>query len=63
MKDCWAMGQDKKRKRVKRHIPSQWCQDKPVKDRMYLNEVTRMRLGVAVVRHFLGEQERNGILS
>ena len=62
VKDCWALGQEKKRKRVKRHIFSQWCQDKPVKDRMYLNEVMKVRLGVAIVRHFQGEKERNGVL-
>ena len=57
-----ALGQEKKRKRVKRHIFSQWCEDKPVKDRMYLNEVMKVRLGVAIVRHFQGEKERNGVL-
>ena len=62
VKDCWAMGKEKKRVRVKRHMHAQWRQEQPINERMYLNDVTRLRLGVAVVRHFQGEQERHGIL-
>ena len=62
VRDAWSVGQDGKRTRVKRHIHSQWCQDEPIVERMHLNKEMRIRLGVAVVRHFLGEQERHGIL-
>ena len=30
VRDCWAMGKDKKRFRVKRHIHAQWCQEKAI---------------------------------
>ena len=62
VRDGWTYNADGKRVRVKRHIHSQWCQIEPIRNRMHLNDVMRIRLGVSVLRHFQGEFERNGKL-
>lgn len=47
--------------KVHHHLMKQW-EAGPVKDRLYLSDTWKVRLGVAVVRHFEGELKRYGVL-
>ena len=62
VRDGWTVDREGKRVRIKRHIMSQWCSAEPITERIHLNTDMRIRLGVAVTRHFKGELERNGKL-
>ena len=60
-RDGWAKDAEQKRVRVKKHM-SQWCTQEPMLSRVHLSPTMRVRLGVAVTRHFQGELQRNGKL-
>ena len=60
VRDGWTVDREGKRVRIKKHTMSQWCSAEPVAERVHLNPDMRIRLGVAVTRHFQGELERNG---
>ena len=49
-------------KGVQAHQLNQWRQSEPVMDMVHLNDRFRVRMGQAVVRHFMGEQDRFGNL-
>ena len=58
VRDGWSMNTEGKKTRVKRHIMSHWCSD-PILQRSSLIPRIRMRLGVAITRHFKGEMDRH----
>ena len=60
-RDCMVKDCNDKKKRVKQHILSCWCKDKPKSKRIMLTPAIRIKMGIAVNRHFAGEMERNGI--
>ena len=47
--------------RVKKHIMAQWSKE-PILTRVHLIDQIRIKVGVAVTRHFKGEEERFGKL-
>ena len=47
---------------VQAHQFSQWRQSEPTRDMVHLNDRWRIRMGQAVLRHFAGEFQRNGVL-
>ena len=47
--------------RVQHHLMKQW-EAVPVRDKLYLSDTWKVRLGLAVVRHFEGELKRYGVL-
>ena len=49
-------------KGVQAHQLNQWRQSEPVMDMVHLNDRFRVRMGQAVVRHFMGKQDRFGNL-
>ena len=57
VKDCASRDADGRRVRIKKHIFSHWNPD-----HFLLKDKLRVKLGTAVVRHFLGEQARSGML-
>ena len=62
IRDCMVKDGNGKKKRVKQHIFSHWCDDQPKSKRNMLTPAIRIKMGIAVNRHFAGELERNGIL-
>ena len=63
VRDGWAKDAEQKRIRVKKHIMLQWCNQEPILSRVHLSPTMRVRLGIAVTRHFQGELQRNGQIS
>ena len=53
VKDGWEKDERGRRTKVKRHLFAQWNQD-----RLHLHDKIRVKLGIAITRHFLGEQAR-----
>ena len=47
---------------IQMHQWRQWRQSEPDNDKVHLSDEWRVRMGVQVTRHFIGEQERFGIL-
>ena len=47
---------------IQSHQFSQWRQSEPTRDMVHLNDRWRVRMGQAVLRHFGGEYQRNGLL-
>ena len=60
VRDGWTMDKEGKRVRVKKHIQVQWNMQEPILQRVHLTPQVRVKMGTAVTRHFLGEQERYG---
>ena len=53
VKDGWEKDERGRRTKVKRHLFAQWNPD-----RLHLHDKIRVKLGIAITRHFLGEQAR-----
>ena len=47
---------------IQAHQFSQWKETEPTRDMVHLNDRWRVRMGQAVIRHFQGEIQRNGVL-
>ena len=47
---------------IQSHQFSQWRQSEQTRDMVHLNDRWRVRMGQAVLRHFEGEYQRNGLL-
>ena len=47
---------------VKKVYIVRWRQTEPDRDKLHLSDQWRVRLGIAVTRHFQGEKERFGVL-
>ena len=61
IRDCMRKDSNGRRKRIKQHIFSHWCDEKPKAQRNMLIPEIRIKMGIAVTRYFAGEMERNGI--
>ena len=48
--------------RFQRHQFSQWRESEPVEDQLHLNDLWRVKMARAVIRHFQGELDRFGVL-
>ena len=48
---------------IQSHQFSQWRQSEPTRDMVHLSDRWRVRMGQAVLRHFQGEYQRNGVLN
>ena len=49
-------------RRVQSHHLIQWRQSEPISDMVHLNDIWRVRMGQAIIKHFRGERERFGTL-
>ena len=61
VRDGWTFNLEGRKVRVKKHIMAQWTSE-PILTRVHLIDQVRIKVGVAVTRHFKGEEERFGKL-
>ena len=62
VKDGTRRDKDGHYRKVKCHLMDRWRQTDSDRDKLHLNDQWRVRMGIAVTRHFQGEKERFGVL-